>query len=177
MTATAPTSTQRPGADEFAPYYARYIDRVPDGAIVPQLESQLASTLQLLRAIPESRGDHRYAPGKWSIKETIGHLNDSERIFAYRALRIGRGDTKPLAGFDQDPYVETGRFDARTLADLVEELAAIRASTVALFRSFDAEALARRGTASENPVSTRALGYMILGHELHHVAILRERYL
>ncbi len=177
MTATAPIPTQRPDPTEFAPYYARYIDRVPEGAIVPMLESQIASTLQLLRSIPESRGGHRYAPGKWSIKETIGHLNDSERIFAYRALRIGRGDTKPLAGFDQDPYVEHGRFDSRSLADLVDEFAAIRASTVALFRGFTAEDLVRRGTASENPVSARALGFIILGHELHHLAILRERYL
>lgn len=175
MTATAPS--QRPDATEFAPYYARYIDQVPEGAIVPLLESQIASTLTLLRAIPESRGAHRYASGKWSIKETIGHVNDAERIFAYRALRIGRGDTKPLAGFDQEPYVETGHFDSRTLADLVDELATIRASTIALFRGFTAEDLARRGTASENPVSTRALGYIILGHELHHLSILRERYL
>ena len=177
MTATAPIPTQRPDATEFAPYYALYIDRVPDGAILPMLESQIATTLPLLRSIPESRGGHRYAPGKWSIKETIGHLNDSERIFAYRALRIGRGDAKPLAGFDQDPYVATGHFDARSLTDLVDELAAIRGATVALFRSFDAEALTRVGTASENPVSTRALGFIILGHELHHVAILEERYL
>ena len=177
MTATAPTPTQRPDAAEFAPYYARYVDRVPNGAIVPLLEAQIAATLQLLHAIPEERGGHRYAPGKWSIKETIGHLSDSERIFAYRALRIGRGDAKPLAGFDQDPYVQTGRFDSRSLAGLIDELATIRAATVALFRSFDAEALTRVGTASENPVSTRALGFIILGHELHHTAILRERYL
>jgi len=177
MTATAPTPTQRPGATEFAPYYSRYIDRVPDGAIVPMLESQIASTLKVLRAIPESRGSHRYAPGKWSIKETVGHLNDSERVFAYRALRIGRGDTKPLAGFDQDPYVEHGHFDARTLSDLVDEFAAIRASTLALFRAFTPDDLVRVGTASENPVSTRALGFIILGHELHHMAILTERYL
>ena len=175
MTATAPS--QRPDATEFAPYYARYIDQVPDGAIVPLLESQIASTLQLLRAIPESRGGHRYAPGKWSIKETIGHINDAERIFAYRALRIGRGDGKPLAGFDQEPYVQTARFDSRTLADLIDELASVRAATVTLFRAFTAEDLVRRGTASENPVSTRALGYIILGHEAHHVSILRERYL
>ena len=177
MTAPAPIQTQRPDATEFAPYYARYIDRVPNGAIVPMLESQLASTLQLLRAIPTSLGEHRYAPGKWSVKETIGHVNDSERIFAYRALRIGRGDATPLAGFEQDPYIATAHFDGRELSDLIDEFTTVRAATISLFRGFGADALARRGTASENAVTTRALGFIILGHELHHMAILKERYL
>lgn len=175
MTATA--STNRPGTDEYAPFYAGYVSLVPDAPIAPQLETQTPNTLALLRGIPESRGDFRYAPDKWSIKEVVGHMADSERVFAYRALRIGRGDTTPLAAFDQDLLVKNSNCTRRPLADLVDELATVRQASIALFRSFDAEALARRGTASEKTVTTRALGYIIAGHELHHVKILREKYL
>lgn len=175
MTATA--STNRPGTDEYAPYYERYVSLVPDASIVPQLETQTPSTLALLRGISEARGDYRYDPDKWTIKEVVGHLADSERVFAYRALRIGRGDTTPLAAFDQDLLVKNANCAHRTLADLVDELAAVRQASIALFRSLDPEALARRGTASENTVTPRALGYIIAGHELHHVKILREKYL
>ena len=138
----------RPAADEFAPYYGKYIARVPDGDLCRILADQLAETLALIRSIPEARGTHRYAPGKWSIKEVFGHVCDSERIFSYRALRIARGDATPLPGFEQDDYIPTGRFDQRTLADLSEELAAVRQATLQLFRHLDPTALARRGTAS-----------------------------
>lgn len=167
----------RPGTDEYAPYYGTYIGKVPDGDLRAMLASQLAETLALIRSIPESRGGHRYAPDKWSIKGVLGHLADSERIFSYRALRIGRGDTTPLPGFEQDDYVPMGNFDARTLRDLADELAAVRQATIHLFAHLDHAAFERRGTASGNPVSVRALAYIIAGHELHHVGILKTRYL
>lgn len=167
----------RPGTDEYAPYYGTYIGKVPDGDLRAMLASQLAETLALIRSIPESRGGHRYAPDKWSIKGVLGHLADSERIFSYRALRIGRGDTTPLPGFEQDDYVPMGNFDARTLRDLADELAAVRQATLHLFAHLDQAAVERRGTASGKPVSVRALAYIIAGHELHHVGILKTRYL
>jgi uncharacterized damage-inducible protein DinB len=167
----------RPGTDEYAPYYGTYIGKVPDGDLRAMLASQLAETLALVRSIPESRGGHRYAPDKWSIKGVLGHLADSERIFSYRALRIGRGDTTPLPGFEQDDYVPMGNFDARTLRDLADELAAVRQATLHLFAHLDQAAFERRGTASGKPISVRALAYIIAGHELHHVGILKTRYL
>lgn len=167
----------RPGTDEYAPYYGMYIGKVPDGDLRAMLASQLVETLALIRSIPESRGGHRYAPDKWSIKGVLGHLADSERIFSYRALRIGRGDTTPLPGFEQDDYVPMGNFDARTLRDLADELAAVRQATLHLFAHLDQAAFERRGTASGKPVSVRALAYIIAGHELHHVGILKTRYL
>ena len=167
----------RPGTDEYAPYYGTYIGKVPDGDVRALFSSQLAETLALIRSVPEARGVHRYAPDKWSIKEVIGHVSDSERIFAYRALRIGRGDTTPLPGFEQDHYVPHGGFDARTLSDLADELAAVRQATIHLFAHLDETALERRGTASGKPISVRALAYIIAGHERHHVAILKTRYL
>lgn len=167
----------RPAADEFTPYYGKYIARVPDGDLCRILADQLAETLVLIRSIPEARGTHRYAPGKWSIKEVLGHVCDSERIFSYRALRIARGDATPLPGFEQDDYIPTGRFDQRTLADLSEELSAVRHATLELFRHLDAAALARRGTASDHTITPRALAYIIAGHERHHVAGLKEHYL
>lgn len=167
----------RPAADEYAPYYGRYIDRVPEGDFCETLERQLGETLGLLRSVADERATFRYAPGKWSVKEVVGHVIDTERIMSYRALRVGRGDPTPLPGFEQNDYVPTGDFDRRTLEDLAEELAAVRRATLLLFRQFDAAALARRGTASGNPVTTRALAYIIAGHERHHVAMLREKYL
>lgn len=167
----------RPDPSEYLPYYGKYLDRVPDGDLLGTLESQVDETLALVRGLDEARGGHRYAPGKWSIRETMGHLIDAERIFAYRALRVARGDETPLPGFDENAYAEINDADARTLADLADEFELVRRSNLALFRSLDDAALARRGTASNGPVSTRAIAWIIAGHELHHVALLRERYL
>lgn len=167
----------RPDPSEYGAYYGRYISLVPDGPIVDTLRDQMAETLGLLRALPESRADHRYAPGKWSIKEIVGHVADAERVFGYRALRIGRGDETPLPGFEQDPYVRAGGFGARSLRHLLDELEAVRRATVLLLEGFDEIAMARRGTASGMPVSVRALAYIAAGHELHHRTVLRERYL
>ena len=167
----------RPEAAEYAPYFGRYIDQVPDGAILDVLASGLRETVALLRSIPEERGDHRYAPDKWSVKEVVGHVIDAERVFAYRALRFARNDATPLPGFEQDDYIPAGRFGARTLRDLADELEAVRQSTLHLFRHLDEPALLRHGVASENPVSVRALAYIIAGHEAHHRKVLREGYL
>lgn len=157
---------ERPAATEYPPSYGAYIGKVPDGELLQLLEDQRRETQTLLAAIPDPRAFHRYAPGKWSIKEVAGHVADAERVFAYRALRFGRGDATPLAGFD-----------ARSLGAIAAELDAVRRATIALFGGLDPEALARRGQANGKDVSVRALGYVIAGHERHHVAILRERYL
>ena len=174
MSAAAPA---RPAADEYAPYYEKYVSLVPAGDIVETLERQLSDTLSLLRSVPEDRAGASYEPGKWSIKEVVGHVIDSERVFSYRALRFGRGDETPLPGYEQDDYVSAANFGARPLANIAEEFESARASTLALLRSFDAEAWARRGTANDNEVSVRALAHILAGHEAHHVGILRERYL
>ena len=175
-TATDPRSV-RPGPDEFAPYYGRYITRVRDGQIVATLREQLGDTLGLLRAIPESRGGHRYAEGKWSIRECIGHMSDTERVFAYRAMRFARDDRTALPGFDENAFVANSAFDQRTLSSLADEFEAVRRATVALFDPLTPDELLRRGTASDNPVSVRALAWIIAGHELHHREILATRYL
>jgi uncharacterized damage-inducible protein DinB len=167
----------RPDASEFQAYYGRYIDRVPDGDLLQTLRAQLDDTRALVREAGEARGGHRYEPGKWSIREVLGHVIDAERIFAYRALRIARGDATPLPGFDENAYAEVSNADARTLAQLAEELEHVRMSTIALFRGLDDAALARMGTASGGPASARALAWIIAGHERHHQLLLRERYL
>jgi uncharacterized damage-inducible protein DinB len=166
----------RPQPGEYAPYYDRYISLVQETDVIGVLEQQVAVTVAALAVLPESAGDFRYAPGKWSVKEVLGHINDTERIFAYRALRIARNDQTPLAGFEQDDYVRWGSFVARRLDDLVEEFAAIRETTLALLRGLDEAAWSRRGIASQNEVTVRALAYMIAGHELHHRRILQEKY-
>jgi hypothetical protein len=166
----------RPEADEIPSHYVGYIKRVPELDPVIACAGQIEATAALLRGLSESDATYRYARGKWSIKEVVGHLADVERIMAYRALRIARGDTTPLPGFDENTYVPIAKFDTRSLVDLVGELRTARAATLALLRTFDPEAWQRRGTASGKPVSVRALGYMIPGHERHHVEILRTRY-
>jgi hypothetical protein len=140
------------------------------------LESQLADTLALLRRVPRDREDFAYADGKWSVKEVVGHLSDSERVFAYRALRFARNDPTELASFDENAWVANADFGRRGLADLVEEFDAVRHATIRLAKSLNADELARRGTANGNGVSVRALFYIIAGHERHHVGLLRERY-
>jgi len=166
--------------DEHSPYYGRYVARAQEavgaGDAVAHLAAQGERTAALLAGVTPERAGFRYEPGKWSVREVVGHMADTERIMAYRVLRIGRGDETPLPGFEQDAYMATSGFDARTLPDLADELAAVRRSTVALVSHLDDAALARRGTASGNPVSVRALVAIIAGHELHHLAILRERY-
>lgn len=167
----------RPADTEFAPYYAGYVAQVPEGDLLATLRDQLRETLALVRALPEERGTHRYAPDKWSIKDVLGHIIDTERVMSYRALRIARGDTTPLPGFDQDLFVAHADSEARTLASLASELEHVRMATIALLEPMGDDALARRGVASDREVTTRGLAYIIAGHERHHVRILRERYL
>jgi hypothetical protein len=167
----------RPDSTEYAAYYGKYVSLVPDGDITTTLATQLNDTLALLCAIPEERGGHAYAPGKWSIKELLGHVIDGERIFAYRALCIGRNDKTPLPGFEQDDYVANTDFNARTLGSLIDEFAAVRQANLQLFKHFTDAEWQRRGTASENEVSARALAYIVAGHELYHRDILKTRYL
>lgn len=167
----------RPAADEYAPYYGGYINQVPDGDIIEILSRQLDETRALLASIAEERGDFRYAADKWSIKELLGHLIDAERVFAYRALRFGRGDQTELAGFDQDPYVLNFNVAKRSLAELADEFAVVRQATLYLVKNFDEAAWSQRGVASQNEVSVRALVFIMAGHVNHHLRILRERYL
>ena len=172
----SPLVIARPQGGEFAPYYDRYISLVAGNDILTTLEDQRRSMMLLLSGRDEAEGNFRYAPDKWTAKEVLGHVCDTERIFAYRALRIARGDTTPLASFEQDDYVRNGPFARLLLCDLIEEYIAVRRATLSLLRAFDEAAWARRGVASENPVTVRALAYMIAGHELHHRRILEEKY-
>jgi DinB superfamily len=185
-TSTASTSTAttslRPQPGEYAPYYDRYISLVHSNDarsndILAAFEDQRRQTLLLLSGRPETDGDFRYAPDKWSLKEVLGHLNDTERIMGYRALRIARGDQTPMEGFEQDDYVRNAPFARLRLADMIEDYIAVRRATVSLFRNLDEEAWTRRGVANKNEVSVRALAYIIAGHELHHRRIIEEKYL
>jgi len=181
MTATGLASNTpemaRPDSSEHAPYYGKYIALVPGNNIVGTLDSQGRETAEFLAGVGEQRAAYRYATDKWSVKEVIGHIADSERIFAYRALRIARADQTPIEGFEQDDYVRAAQFDRLSLADLVAELKAVRQATLRLFESLETEAWLRRGVANNNEVSVRAVAYIIAGHELHHCHVLREKYL
>jgi hypothetical protein len=169
-------TTRRPEPGEYAPHYEKYVALITGNDIVPALEAQRLQMLQLFAGRSERDGNFRYAPEKWTVKEVLGHVSDTERIFTYRALRIARGDQTPLSGFEQDDYVRGGSFGARSLSDLAEEFAHVRNATVALFRSLGKEAWLRRGVANQNEVSVRALAFIVAGHELHHRRFLEERY-
>jgi len=176
MTSTATAST-RPQPGEYAPYYDRYISLVPANDTLAALEDQRRQMLLLLCGRTEADGDLRYAPDKWSLKEILGHLNDTERIMSYRALRISRGDATPIEGYEQDDYVRNGPFAHLPLADLIEDYIAVRRATISLFRNLDEAGWSRRGIANKNEVTVRALAYIIAGHELHHRRIMEEKYL
>src|SRR5215813_13110854 len=159
----------KPDSTEYAPYFEKYISLVPEGEIVVTLGLQIESTLSLIRGLSADQGDLRYAPGKWSVKEVIGHLIDAERIFAYRAMRFARNDATPLPGFDENHFVANAGFNSCSLADLADEFEHTRKSNVYLFKGLDGEASLRRGVSNNNEISVRALVYAIAGHELHHV--------
>lgn len=175
--ATVASRSRPPAADEYAEYYGRYIAQVPPGDVVTALAAQVIETADRLRGLPVERTTVGYAPGKWSIRDVVGHLSDAERVFSYRALRIARGDETPLAGFDEKPYVEAAGANARSMDSLLTEFLAVREATLELLAGLPAGAWDRRGTASGHPVSVRALAWIIAGHELHHRAIIEERYL
>ena len=167
----------RPKRDEHIDYYSRYIDRVPDGDIVERLESQLGETLSFLRSIPESRLDYRYAPGKWSIKEIVGHLGDGERVFQYRAWRFSRADTTPVPGFEENDYVANAPFSRMSISDLISEFEHLRRASIRMLAGLDADAMGRRGTANGAGISVRAIAWILAGHVDHHQENLRTRYL
>jgi hypothetical protein len=178
------TTIARPTADEHAPYYGTYIDEAERtlasrgfASIVTLLESQRGDWEALMAGVPEEKAAHRYAPGKWTLAESLVHVSDTERVFAYRLLRIGRGDRTPLPGFEQDEWVPASRAANRTLADILAEMYAVRAATLALVQSLDQEAIAQRGIASGKDVSARAMVWMIAGHMAHHYVLTRDRYL
>jgi DinB superfamily len=167
----------RPDASEYAAYYQTYVSLVPDGDILAILETQVGETLRLLARVGEARGDHRYAPGKWSVKEVVAHVIDTERVFDYRALRFARGDETPLAGFEQNDWVRDGRFAHRALAELAAEFRAVRVASIAFYRGLDLASARRSGTANNVRFTVRAIPFIVAGHEAHHGRILRERYL
>jgi uncharacterized damage-inducible protein DinB len=169
-------SITRPAADEAAPSYQGYIAKVAGENIGEQLVDQLAEVERLFGALDDRAAVARYAPGKWSIKEVLGHITDAERIFSYRLLRISRGDATPLPGFDENDYVPAGRFDERPLRALAAEFRTVRLSSVALASGLPSTSWSKVGQASGKPVSARALVYIIVGHVAHHLGVLRERY-
>jgi len=166
----------RPGSDEYAAYYDRYISRVP-GDAATALGGQLEQTLALVRDLPDARTQRGYADGKWSIREVLLHIADAERVFAYRAFRIARGDATPLASFDENAYAPASRANERSMRSICDELRAVRAATLALIAGLPDGAETRRGVASGHAVSARALVWIAAGHELHHRGVLEERYL
>jgi hypothetical protein len=171
----APTIA-RPEPTEYTTYYDRYISLITGTDILGTLDSQRRQMLLLLCGREESEGNLRYAPDKWSVNEVLGHVCDTERIFAYRALRISRGDRTPIEGFEQDDYVRNAPFANRPLAEVIEDYIAIRRATLTLLRNLDEQAWLRRGIANKNEVSVRAIAYLTAGHELHHRRILEEKY-
>jgi hypothetical protein len=165
-----------PETSEYAPFYANYIRNVTEDDVVAALEAQSRETAALLARVDDEKASYRYEPGKWSVKEVVGHFTDAERVFAYRALAIARGDQASLPGFDEKTYVANANFDRRPMRSIADEYAAVRAATLATFRGFSDEAWQRIGTANNVPVSVRALAHISLGHERHHLRVLRERY-
>ncbi|MGB2666466.1 MAG: DinB family protein [Candidatus Acidiferrum sp.] len=168
---------KRPQQGDYALYYENYVALVPSGDFLEILLNQQRDLVGLLSPLSEEQADFRYVPGKWSVKEVLGHITDTERIFAYRLLRIARGDQTPLASFEQDGYIRNGNFSSRKLADLLYEFSTVREATISLVRSLDDAAWLRRGTASQKEVSVLALAFVIAGHERHHRVLLEERYL
>lgn len=170
-------SIPRPDVTEYAPYFQRYIDQVPDGNLVDLLDQQAAETRAMLGSLSDADARFRYGPDKWSIKEVVGHVTDTERIMTYRAVCFSRGDKTVLPAFDENAFVKNARFDERTLSSLLVELGTVRAATIAFFDGLSHDELVRRGRTPSGEYSVRAMAYIIAGHERHHQQILRERYL
>ncbi|HKO02417.1 MAG TPA: DinB family protein [Thermoanaerobaculia bacterium] len=168
---------RRPEPNEYHPAFAAYVNRVPETDILGALASQLEETRALLASFDAERAGHRYAEGKWSIREIAGHLGDGERVFGYRAFAIARGETASLPGFDENTYIAAANYDLWAMPDLIESFSALRAANLLLLRTLDEAAWSRVGTANGNPVTPRALAYVMVGHERHHINVIRERYL
>jgi uncharacterized damage-inducible protein DinB len=168
---------KRPEKDEYAHFYSTYVNLIPEGDIVQILKQQIEETSDLLNDISDQQASFRYAPGKWSLKEVIGHVADTERIMAWRLLCIARGETISLPGFDENSYVENASFNQQSMNELLESLGVVRLSTLHLLKGLHQEDWLRRGVANESDVSVRGLVSIIAGHELHHRTIIKERYL
>ena len=166
----------RPDKTEYAPYYERYVSLVT-GDVADVLGSQTTRLQDMITGMPEEKGEFRYADGKWSVKELLSHLIDGERMFAYRVLRISRGDETPIEGFEQDGYIENAHSNHRSFAEILEEFSLLRRANMILFKNLTDEDWSRLGTASDAKVSVRALAYIMAGHIEHHLGILKERYL
>jgi len=167
----------RPGPDECAPFYQKYIDELPASHILSLLQSQRAEAVALFRSLDKARARHRYAPGKWSVQEICGHLIDTERLFGYRAMCFARGDAGPLPAMDENAYVANAAFDDRDLANLVDEYEHVRGATIGFFRGLPEETGMRRGTASGCEFTVRVFPYIIAGHERHHLNVIKSKYL
>ncbi len=165
----------KPQESEYPAFYTDYVGKVPASGPVALLEAQ-QPVFARLGALNDARGDHRYAEGKWSVKEVLGHMADAERVFAYRLLRIARGDQTPLAGFDENAWAVTAPHGHRRIKDVADEMSAVRAASLALCRTLDDTAIAHQGTANNAPVTARALAWILAGHAQHHLDVLRERY-
>jgi len=168
---------RRPENSEYLEYYDRYVRLVPDGPIVAILRDQLQRTLDLLRSVPAEAIDYRYAPGKWSLKEVVGHVIDVEWIFTHRALWFARGNEQALPGMDQDEFVAAANFASRSLADMLLEWEHLRTANIILYDSFDTAILDRSGTASDCRFTVRSIPYIMAGHEQHHINVLKDKYL
>ena len=166
---------KRPDQSEFAPFYAGYIGKVPDSGPGPMMKDQIGE-LEKLRLLPEDRANHAYAAGKWTVKELIGHLSDAERVFSYRLTRIARGDKTPLSGFDENAWAKAAPHGKRTMADVIDEMIAVRRATLLLVDSLDESTVSNVGLANNNSVSARAICWIMAGHTQHHLDILREKY-
>ncbi len=167
----------RPESNEYAEFYAGYVNSVPDGDILTLLSTDYDRSASLLRGLTREQASHRYEPGKWSVKEVVGHLIDAERTFGYRAQCFARKDPAHLPGFDQTDYAVSSNADRRSMEDLVDELGAVRRSHIALFRSLDDDMWSHRGIASDCEFTVRALAHIIVGHEVHHRTVIEKRYL
>jgi len=167
----------RPGADEFAPFYAGYVAQIPDGDIIEALIGGAEIAAALLSDLPEEIAGKAYAPGKWTLKEVVLHCADAERVFSYRALRFARGDTTPLPGWNEQAYAPLSGAAVRSLESVLDELESVREASVTLFSGLPSEAWTRRGSANNHEVSVRGLAWITAGHLLHHLGIIQERYL
>ena len=164
-------------ASNYPSYYKQYIERVPEGSLTSLFSFSLNEALKSLVMISEEKGNYAYAEGKWTIKQVLQHVIDNERIFCFRALAFVRGEQNEILGFDHNAYAEESRAEERSMKSLLEELKRLRASTIDLFSSFSEEMLNRKGVANQNPIQVEQLGYIIIGHEMHHVKMIEEKYL
>ncbi|KON89894.1 damage-inducible protein DinB [Sporosarcina globispora] len=166
-----------PETNEYAPYYEKYVSSVPDGDLLQILDDQMKETMNLVKDLNEDQAHFRYAPEKWTVKEVIGHITDTERIMSCRLLCIGRGEMAKLPGYDDNEYVKNGHFNRFSIQELLEQLSLVRQNTIALLKSMDEEALLKRGNANGTEVTARAIAYIIAGHELHHRTLIKDRYI